>query len=118
LQDAEARINEHLNAYRFDLAAKALYDSYGMSFAIGTLNLRRSICLMPIPRFSSGRAERSSGFWRATLAWRTRSYHSSPEELWQSVAPLAGKTGETIQLQPYPEPKDELRAATESGKVQ
>ena len=40
------------------------------------------------------------------------------EELWQTVAPLAGRAGETIQLQPYPEADMQRRAPTESTQVE
>jgi valyl-tRNA synthetase len=39
------------------------------------------------------------------------------EELWQTVAPLAGKTGETIMLAPFPKPNDALRFPRDTERV-
>jgi valyl-tRNA synthetase len=39
------------------------------------------------------------------------------EELWQSVAPLAGKSGETISLQPFPKPDPDRVDSAANAKM-
>ena len=106
LQHAKQEIAENLNIYRFDLAAKALYEFVWDEYCDWYLECAKV------------QLQRADGAEDAVAARGTRSvlvreleatlrlaHPFIPfitEELWQSVAPLAGKSGETISLQPFP----------------
>ena len=106
LQHAKHEIAENLNIYRFDLAAKALYEFVWDEYCDWYLECAKV------------QLQRADGAEDAVAARGTRSvlvreleatlrlaHPFIPfitEELWQSVAPLAGKSGETISLQPFP----------------
>ena len=99
---AEARTR--LAEYRFDLAAQALYEFAWYEYCDWYLELSK-----PALNSNEASAAQKRGT-RQTLVQVLEAYlrllHPMmpfvTEEIWQSVAPLAGRSGPTIMLQPYP----------------
>jgi len=107
LQIAEKSVAEHIENYRFDLAATTLYELLWNEYCDWYWERAK-----PILTGDTSETEKQST--RVTLvrvleAILRLAHPIMPyitEELWHQVAPLAGKSGETISLQPYPEADD------------
>ncbi|SFR54161.1 valine--tRNA ligase [Thiomicrospira sp. ALE5] len=104
LQTLETEVVRHFEQYRFDMAANLLYEFTWNEYCDWYLELAKPI----LNKDSSDAAKRGT---RRTLVrvleTLLRLLHPVmpyiTEEAWQAVAPLAGKQGDTIMLQPYPE---------------
>ncbi|WP_439640639.1 valine--tRNA ligase [Nevskia sp.] len=102
LQRLEAEAAQHFADYRFDLLAAALYQFIWNEYCDWYLELTK-----PVMQGTDEAAKRGA---RRTLVRvlevALRLLHPImpfiTEEIWQRVGPLAGKTGSTIMLQPYP----------------
>ncbi|BBP45337.1 valine--tRNA ligase [Thiosulfatimonas sediminis] len=109
LQQVISEVQKHLDNYRFDLAANAMYEFTWNEYCDWYLELAKPI----LNKDSSDAAKRGT---RKTLVrvleTLLRLMHPVmpfiTEEAWQAVAPLAGKNGNTIMLQPYPEANESL----------
>jgi valyl-tRNA synthetase len=106
LQLAKRDIADNLAAYRFDLAAQALYEFAWDEFCDWYVELAK----VQLQRAdATGDAAAARGTRRTLVreleALLRLAHPFIPfitEELWHSIAPLAGKTGESISMQPFP----------------
>ncbi len=105
LQQVEGEVERHIEAYRFDLASKELYEFIWNDYCDWYIELSK-----PVIYSDSASTEQKRGTRRVLIrvleAWLRLLHPIMPfitEELWQKVAPLADKHGPTIMLQPYPQ---------------
>ncbi|MDR2365704.1 MAG: class I tRNA ligase family protein, partial [Zoogloeaceae bacterium] len=118
LQKLAAEVTRHFADYRFDLLAQALYHFIWDEFCDWYLETAK--CLMDGDSLADGHVADDGGA-NATRVTLIRTLETVlrlahplipfiTEELWQRVAPLAGRrTQETIMLAPWPE--------ADSGKI-
>ena len=105
LQQCEQDVARHLDQYRFDLASQALYEFIWNEYCDWYLELSK-----PSLSDDSASAEAKRGTRRTlvrVLETVLRLAHPImpfiTEEIWQRIAPLAGKSGDSIMLQPFPQ---------------
>ncbi|MDD2222773.1 MAG: class I tRNA ligase family protein, partial [Pseudomonas sp.] len=104
LQRTEAEVARQLDNFRFDLAAQALYEFIWNQYCDWYLELSK-----PVLWDKEAPLERTRGTRRTlvrVLEAALRLAHPFmpfiTEEIWQRIAPMAGKSGATIMLQPFP----------------
>ncbi len=107
LQQTEEAVGSAIEAYRFDHAAQAIYDFTWHEYCDWYLELCKPVLQNPEPDEAALRGTRRTlvGVLETLLRLAHPLIPFITEAIWQRVAPLAGKTGETIMLQPYPEPE-------------
>jgi len=117
LQDAEASVAGHLEAYRFDLAARAVYEFVWDQYCDWYVELAKV-------QLATGNDEAQRATRRTlirVLETVLRLAHPFipfiTEELWHSVSPLAGKKGISISVQPYPETQPEKTDAAAEREI-
>ncbi|WP_035383792.1 valine--tRNA ligase [Ferriphaselus sp. R-1] len=126
LQQAEAAIAADFDNYRFDMAARTVYELVWDTYCDWYVELAKvqlnAPLPNPLPHAGEGTNDASLARdtdlilaqQRATRRTLVRVLESIlrlahpiipfiTEELWQTVGPLAGKTGASIMVQPYPE---------------
>ncbi|MBB1485282.1 valine--tRNA ligase [Oceanospirillum sediminis] len=119
LQRTEETVTRHMDEYRFDLAAQALYDFIWNQYCDWYLELSKPVLWDENEGETDEEKAQLAALRRGTRGTLVRvleailrlAHPMMPfitEEIWQSVKGLAGKEGDTIMLQTFPQPVAEL----------
>ncbi|MEP5766633.1 MAG: valine--tRNA ligase [Halieaceae bacterium] len=120
LQETEAQVASAVATYRFDLASQAIYEFIWNEYCDWYLELSK-----PVLWDESGSETLKTGTRRTlirVLEAALRLAHPLmpfiTEEIWQRVAPLAGKTGPSIMLQAYPVSDDKKLDSSATADIE
>lgn len=110
LQETEAKVAHAVANYRFDHASQALYEFIWNEYCDWYLELSKPVLWDESASQHSKRGTRQTLI--RVLEESLRLLHPFmpfiTEEIWHTVGPLAGKSGPTIMLQPYPVCQEQL----------
>ncbi len=116
LQKAEAEMATHFADYRFDMAARAVYELVWNTYCDWYVELAKV-------QLNGSEAQQRTTRRTLVRVLETILRLAHPiipfitEELWQSVAPMANANGDTIMLQPYPKADAGKIDATASAQI-
>ncbi|HEY8332117.1 MAG TPA: valine--tRNA ligase [Pseudomonas sp.] len=120
LQRCEQDVTRHLDQFRFDLAAQSLYEFVWDEYCAWYLEL-----VKPVLWDEQASVERQRGTRRTlvrVLEVILRLAHPFmpfiTEEIWQRIKALAGKSGDTLMLQPWPEANESRIDAAAEGDIE
>ena len=104
LQQTEQDVTRAIESYRFDLAAQAIYEFIWNNYCDWYLELSKPVLNNDAASDAAKRGTRRTlvRVLEATLRLAHPFMPFITEEIWHTIAPLAGKTGSTIMREAYP----------------
>ena len=107
LQQVEGEVIRHFEQYRLDLLSQEIYDFFWSDYCDWYLELTKPVLNNPDSNDAQKRAARKTlvRVLETTLRLMHPIMPFITEEIWHRVAPLAGKSGETISTQAFPSPR-------------
>ncbi|MGR9106601.1 MAG: valine--tRNA ligase [Gammaproteobacteria bacterium] len=118
LQAVEQATIDAIRAYRLDLAAQQVYEFIWNEYCDWYLEFAKVELQHDDERTLRGTRQTLVRVLETVLRLAHPLIPFITEEIWQRVAPLAGITGETIVLQPYPQPHSELTDNQASAEIE
>ncbi len=104
LQQTEQDVTRAIDSYRFDLAAQAIYEFIWNNYCDWYLELSKPVLNNDVASDAAKRGTRRTlvRVLEATLRLTHPFMPFITEEIWHTIAPLAGKSGPSIMREAYP----------------